>query len=96
MTIGPKYQIVIPKEVRKKIKSLKPGKKVGVYAVDDKSITIDPDPQSWVDRTYGMMKDAWKGIDPIAEVEKMRDEWDERLTEQAKIWQGKDTNVKSK
>lgn len=91
VTIGSKYQIVIPKEVRKKIKNLKPGGKVGVYTHDEgKSITIDLDPQSWVDRTYGMMKDAWKGTDPIAEIEKMRDEWEERLQEQAKIWQSKD------
>lgn len=87
VTIGPKYQIVIPKEVRKKIKNLKPGGKVSVYTHDEgKSITIDPEPQSWVERTAGMMTDAWKGIDPIAEVEKMRGEWGDRLKEQEKIW----------
>ncbi len=96
VTVGPKYQVVIPKEIRKKIKSLKPGKKVGVYAVDEKSIAIDPDPQSWVDRTYGMMKDAWKDIDPVAEVEKMKDEWEERLTELDQIRQGKNPYAKGK
>lgn len=79
VTIGPKYQVVIPKEVRKKIKNLKPGNKVGVYTPDEgKSITIEPNPQSWVDRTYGMMKDAWKGIDTTKYLEQLRSEWDRK------------------
>ncbi len=96
MTIGPKYQIVIPKQVREKIKHLKPGKKVGVYSSNGKSITIDPEPESWVERTYGMMTEAWKGIDMIAEVEKMKNEWEERLVELDKIRQGKNPYDKSK
>lgn len=81
VTVGTKYQIVIPKEVRKKIKGLKPGNKVDVYQVDDQTLTVKakPDQTSWVERTYGMMSEAWKGIDPIAELEKMRNEWEERL-----------------
>lgn len=79
VTVGQKYQVVIPKEVRKKIKNLKPGKKVGVYTPDEgKSITIEPDPQGWVDRTYGMMKDAWKGIDTTKYLGKLRSEWDRK------------------
>ena len=70
---------------------------MGVYTHDGgKSITIDPEPQSWVDRTYGMMKEAWKDIDPIAEVEKMRDEWEEKLEELDQIRQGKNPYGKSK
>lgn len=97
VTIGPKYQIVIPKEIRKKVKGIKPGKKVGVYTHDEgKSITVELNPQGWVDRTYGLMKDAWKDIDPIAEVEKMRDEWEERLAELDQIRQGKNPYGKVK
>lgn len=79
VTVGPKYQIVIPKEVRKKIRDLRPGAKVMVGKVNGNTISIKTNPKSWVDRTYGMMKDAWKDIDPIAELEKGRDEWEERL-----------------
>ncbi len=43
--------------------------------VDENTATIKVAPKSWVDETYGMMKEAWKDIDPIAEVEKARDEW---------------------
>lgn len=85
MTVGPKYQIVIPKEVRKKMKGLKPGGKVVVKSTDENTITIKTDPKSWVERTYGMMTEAWKNIDPIAELEKMRNEWEERLKELEKI-----------
>lgn len=86
VTVGPKYQIVIPKEVRKKIKTLKPGSKVTVHQVDEDTITIKTSPINWVERTYGMMSEAWKDIDPIKELEKMRNEWEEKLEEQAKIW----------
>lgn len=81
VTVGTKYQIVIPKEVRKKLKGLKPGSKVGLHVVDETTATIRAEPKNWVDRTYGMMAGAWKDIDPIREVEKMRDEWEERLKE---------------
>lgn len=81
VTVGRKYQIVIPKEVRKKLKGLKPGSKVGLHAVDETTATIKSEPKSWVERTYGMMAEAWKDIDPVREVEKMRDEWEERLKE---------------
>ena len=96
MTIGAKYQVVIPKEIRKKVKNLRPGKKVGVYTADNKSVTIDLEPESWVDRTYGLMKDAWKDIDPITELEKMRGEWEERLAELDQIRQGKNPYGKDK
>ena len=79
VTVGTKYQIVIPKEVRKRIKGLKPGQKVKIYSADENTVSIKVAPQDWVERTYGMMTDAWKDIDPIAELEKMRDEWEERL-----------------
>ncbi len=78
VTIGTKNQIVIPKEVRKKIKGLKPGRKVMVYPIDDTTVQIKLSDKNWVERTAGIAKDAWKDIDPIKELEKMRDEWDEK------------------
>lgn len=78
-TVGTKYQIVIPKEVRRKIKSLKPGAKVVVKKVNEDTITVTTTNHIWSDDSYGFMKGAWKGIDPIVEIEKMRNEWDEEL-----------------
>lgn len=77
VTVGPKYQIVIPKEVRKKIK-VRPGDQVGLYVEDSDTVTIDIKPKSWTERTRGMMKEAWKGIDTAAELEKMRNEWERK------------------
>ena len=81
VTVGTKYQIVIPKEVRKKIKGLRPGSKVSVNKLDENTIAIKTKPQDWVERTRGMMTEAWKNIDTTAELEKMRDEWEDRLKE---------------
>ena len=76
VTVGSKYQIVIPKEVRKKIKGLRPGAKVGIYPQEEDTLTVKTEPENWLERTRGMMTEAWKGIDTTAEVEKMRDEWE--------------------
>lgn len=78
VTVGSKYQIVIPKEVRKKFKGLQPGTKVAIKQIDDETISIKATKKTWADETYGIMKDAWKGINPAAEIDKMRDEWDEK------------------
>lgn len=96
VTVGPKYQIVIPKEVRKKIKGIKPGSQVFVRSVDDSTITVKTAPQDWVKESYGFMKDAWKDINPIAEIERMRDEWEEKLSEQSKIWEKSENPNSSK
>lgn len=79
VTVGTKYQIVIPKEIRRKIKGLRPGIKVGIDRMDDNTVTIKTEPAGWIKRTAGMMTKAWKDIDPIKELEKMRNEWEERL-----------------
>jgi AbrB family looped-hinge helix DNA binding protein len=78
VTVGTKNQIVLPKEVRKKIKGLKPGRKVMVYPVDNETIQIKLSDADLVEKGYGLMKNAWKDIDPIKELEKMRNEWDEK------------------
>lgn len=78
VTVGTKYQIVIPKEVRKKIKGLRPGSKVGLYAVDETTATIKTNPKSWVERTRGIAKEAWKGIDTTKYLEDLKNEWDRK------------------
>lgn len=76
VTVGPKYQIVIPKEVRKKIKGLLPGVQVSVLSSNKDTIIIRKPDKSWVERTRGMMTEAWKGLDTDAYLKKLRDEWD--------------------
>lgn len=78
VTVGTKNQIVLPKEVRQKIKGLKPGRKVSIYSLDDTTIAIKVTAQNWLDSSYGVMKSLWKGNDAIEEVDRMRDEWNEK------------------
>ncbi len=85
VTVGTKYQIVIPKEIRRK-RSIKPGSKVNIIEDKQGKITLEPVQKTWVERTAGMMTEAWKNIDPVEELEKMKNEWEERLKKQEKIW----------
>lgn len=75
VTIGSKNQIVIPKEVRRRIKNLKPGRKVKIYALNQDSLIIKADTKSWLEGSYGLMKKAWKSINPIKELNHLRKEW---------------------
>lgn len=75
VTVGTKYQIVIPKQVREKIKGLKPGGKVLVGNVDNRTITIKAEEKSWVERTRGIAKVAWKDIDTTEYLQNLRNEW---------------------
>ncbi|MHB8362187.1 MAG: AbrB/MazE/SpoVT family DNA-binding domain-containing protein [Patescibacteria group bacterium] len=75
MIVGTKNQIVIPKEVRQKVKDLGPGKKVMIYSLDDETIIIKVESTDWLNDNYGAMKKIWKNVDPSMEVKKMRKEW---------------------
>lgn len=78
VTVGSKYQIVIPREVRRKIGGIIPGSRVGISA-DKNKITVSLKAQDWVERTRGIMTKAWKGVDPAIEIDKMRDEWEAKV-----------------
>lgn len=75
-TVGTKYQIVIPKEVRKRLKGIRPGAKVGISLVNGETATLKTEPQNWLERTRGIAKEAWKGIDTTKYLEDLRNEWD--------------------
>lgn len=75
VTVGSKYQVVIPKEIRQKIKGLRPGSKVVVNSVDDKTIAIRQVEQNWMEKSRGIAKEAWKGIDTTEYLETLRNEW---------------------
>lgn len=76
ITIGTKNQIVIPKQIRQKIKGLKPGRKVTLYPLDEETVAIKVTRQSWLDSSYGAMKRSWSEQKPLCELEKIRNEWD--------------------
>jgi len=71
--VGPKYQVVIPQSVRKKIPLL-PKKEVFVEEING-AIIILPQPKSFTEFMFGLGKDVWKDIDPKSYVKKERASW---------------------
>ena len=76
ITVGTKNQIVIPKEIRQKVKGIKPGAKVLINSLDSETIEIKKIEQNWVERTRGIASKAWKNIDTTKYLEDLRNEWD--------------------
>ena len=75
-TISPKYQVVIPKDVRQKLK-IKEGQRLQVYPMGD-SIILSPKPKSYTEKMLGLGKELWKGIDPLEYVLSEREDWDKK------------------
>jgi len=75
-TISPKYQVVIPKEVRKKL-NIKEGQKLQVYPVGD-LIILSPKPESYSEKMLGLGRDIWRDIDPLEYIRKERADWDKK------------------
>jgi AbrB family looped-hinge helix DNA binding protein len=71
--VGPKYQVVIPQTVRKKV-AIFPKKEVIVEEVNG-AIIILPQPKSFTEFMFGLGKEAWEGVDPKAYVKKERAHW---------------------
>ncbi len=78
VTIGTKNQIVLPKEVREKIKGLKPGKKVMIYPLNHDTIAIKVEGKNWLETTSGIASKAWQDIDTTKYLDTLRNEWDEK------------------
>lgn len=75
VTVGPKSQVVIPKDVRKIASKIRPGKKVMVRPISDSSVIIEVRPTSWTKETYGMHKDIWREVDAVEYIRNLRKEW---------------------
>lgn len=72
--VGPKYQVVIPKELRKKL-GIKPSDKVLVEEIEGVVIVI-PKPKSFTNFLKGLGKEVWKGEDATDYVRRERKSWD--------------------
>ena len=73
VTVGPKSQVVIPKNVRQIANKIKTGAKVLVIPVDERTVIVSVKPKDWVEEIYGMFKGVWKG-DATKLIRKFRDE----------------------
>ena len=72
-TVGSRYQVVIPKQERKRLK-LRPGSKVEVQAEKDHLLIYPIGGQSW----RGIGKDIADGVDATDYVKRLREEWRDR------------------
>ncbi len=59
--LSKKYQIVIPKEIRKKM-GLQVGAQVAIYPVDEDHAVIAKRPTSYADALQGLGKEVWKAL----------------------------------
>mgnify|MGYP001582193606 CR=1 FL=1 len=46
-----------------------------IKQMDENTVTLKTEPQSWLERTRGIAKEAWKGIDTTKYLEELRNEW---------------------
>ncbi|MBI4049705.1 MAG: AbrB/MazE/SpoVT family DNA-binding domain-containing protein [Candidatus Doudnabacteria bacterium] len=60
-TLSSKYQIVVPKEVRRKL-NLKSGTQVNVYPIDENRAVIVKRPKSYADALRGLGKEVWQTL----------------------------------
>lgn len=77
VTVSSKYQIVIPKAVRREL-GIKAGQKLEVHsdAKGNISVTKAESVEDFINKYAGSLKGAW-GADPAATLRRMRDEeWD--------------------
>jgi AbrB family looped-hinge helix DNA binding protein len=72
--VGPKYQVVIPQTIRKRV-HIHPHNEVLVEEVNG-AIIILPQPTSFTEFMIGLGKEAWKDVDPKAYVRKERKGWE--------------------
>jgi AbrB family looped-hinge helix DNA binding protein len=75
-TISQKYQVVIPKEIRRKIK-ISEGQELHVYSVGN-SIIMSPSPKSYSEKMLGLGQEIWKNIDPLEYIRRERAGWDKK------------------
>lgn len=76
--VNVKYQVVIPKEARKKIK-IKPGQKMNVEVVGEKVVLSKVKRKKewkWPDDYLKNLKDPWEGEDRKKYLEEERSSWE--------------------
>jgi len=73
-----KYQIVVPKEVRKKM-NLRVGERVAVYGVDENRAMLVRRPKSYTDALQGLGKEVWEALGGADKyIREERASWDKK------------------
>jgi AbrB family looped-hinge helix DNA binding protein len=74
--VSKKFQVVIPKEVRKDI-NLSVGDQL-IIRVEDGSIVMIPKPKNYTQHMLGLHKKIWKSVKVDRYVEEERKSWSEQ------------------
>ncbi len=74
--INDKYQIVLPREIRKHF-NLRPQGEVLIEYIEN-VIVIIPKPSSFTEMALSLEKDLWNGIDALEYITKEREQWEKR------------------
>ncbi|MBO3803953.1 MAG: AbrB/MazE/SpoVT family DNA-binding domain-containing protein [Candidatus Brockarchaeota archaeon] len=74
VNVSPKWQVVIPREVRRKAKGLRRGGRVEVR-LEGERIIITPVAESVARSLYGLGHHIWEGTEPVKYQKKLRMEW---------------------
>ncbi|MBI2577881.1 MAG: AbrB/MazE/SpoVT family DNA-binding domain-containing protein [Candidatus Wildermuthbacteria bacterium] len=76
--LSKKYQIVVPKEVREKMK-LKAGEIVALYSLDDRRAVLVREPKDYVGALEGLGKEVWEALGGANEyIKKERGSWEKK------------------
>ena len=71
--VSRKYQVVIPKRVRRAL-NIGCGDEL-VVSVKDGQILMRPKPKRYVDYMRGLYKEVWRGVEATEHVEGEREAW---------------------
>ena len=71
--LSSKYQVVIPREARKKL-GLRAGDQLAVE-VEGEKIILRPRPKNYTNYMLGLGKEIWEGIDASEYVREERESW---------------------
>jgi len=76
--LSQKYQIVVPKTIRQKIK-LSPGSRLSFYPLDEKRVIVFKQPQNYVQAMRGLGKEVWQKLGGAdAYIKRERKSWDKK------------------
>lgn len=73
-TLSSKYQVVIPREIRKAL-HLEPGDQLIVESAGRKVI-MRPKPRNYTTYMRGLHKEVWKGVEASEYIRKERNAWE--------------------
>lgn len=74
VTVGSRYQVVIPLQIRKQVAGVEAGAKAHIFVLDPETIVISTPHKKWSDDNYGSLKDVLPK-NSTRLINNLREEW---------------------